>query len=61
MSQPGRRVVRRRRDHVEEVGRGLVVVLEDAVALALRAGDGPQLDDLTLGPLGVWIRRGGRD
>ena len=54
--------MRRRRDHVEQVGRGLVVVLEDAVALALRSGDRPQLDDLTLGPLaGVWIRRGGRD
>ena len=50
-----RRVVRRRRDHVEQVGRGLVVVLEDAVALALRAGDGPQLDDLTLGPLAAAV------
>ena len=53
MFAPWRRVVRRRRDHVEQVGRGLVVVLEDPVALALRAGEGPQLDDLAFGPLAV--------
>ena len=45
--------MRRRRDHIEQVGRGLVVVFQDAVALALRAGDGPQMDDLTLGPSDV--------
>ena len=45
--------MRRRRDHVEQVGRGLVVVLEDPVALALRARKRPQLDDLAFGPLAV--------
>ena len=29
------------------------MVLEDPVALALRAGEGPQLDDLAFGPLAV--------
>ena len=45
--------MRRWRDHVEKVGRGFIVVLEDAVALALRAGQRPQLDDLAFGPLAV--------